>query len=238
MLSVSLLAVEPRPDILKVLIQFCRNQSYRIQSLVFLAPLFVSFCVTAEEADLSNFLKTPFRVEEKWTLTLDGSNASSQIERTSRVHNRLAFVDLEHWRVKRDYPFVQSSKEILTEGTRIYRVTPSNRKILSRDHVSSKIYEEVILSPWRLAREWGMIDMKTSFEDWMASLPKVSSPMKNDRGDSLEIKTSPTSSNIQVMASGAIMQDGKTKVHIELTWELKDRGVVTASSLVASLVKE
>lgn len=205
---------------------------------MFLASVFASCCVIAEEADLSTFLKSPFRVEEKWTLTLDGSSASSQIERTSRVHNRLAYLDQEHWRVKRDFPFVQSSKEILAEGPRIYRVTPSNRKILSRDAVTPKIYEEVILSPWRLAREWGMIDMKTSFEDWMASLPKLTSPLKNDRGDSLEVKTKENSSNLQVIASGSILQDGKTKVHIELTWELKDRGAVTASSLVASLVKE
>jgi hypothetical protein len=200
--------------------------------------LVLSSSVIASEVTpgLSDITSKPFRIDETLKVTLDGTPEASEIDRQSVVQNRLVFVGEHEWRVKRQLPFTQSVKEILAHENSFYTMSPANKKVPLRKAPGPHIWDEVILSPLQLAKEWSLAEPSETFDDFVKRLKKSQSPLKNVEGDKIEFSFL-GETGIRIISSGKILQDGKTRVRVEATWELKERGNVNATSLLASLLR-
>jgi len=187
-------------------------------------------------AGMDDFLSKSFRIDETQKLTLDGSPASSEIDRQSQIQNRLVYIRPGEWRVKRQLPFTQSLKEILASESHYWTMTPSNKKIPLRTEPSDKIWEEIVLSPLNLAKEWSLADSDENFDDFISRLKKSQSPLKNADGDTIDFAFT-GDTGLRIISTGRILQDGKTQVRVESHWEMKERGNANSTSLLASLLR-
>lgn len=185
---------------------------------------------------IDDFISSSFRIDETLKVTLDGSPAASDIERERVTQNRLVFVDTAHWRAMRQLPLPGSIREYLSDAGTIFRMTGSNKKNVTRVPPTNLFWEEIILSPLQLAKEWSLADRSENFDSWLKDLRKAKSPLTNVEGDKIEFNFM-DDSNIRILSTGKIMQDGKTLVKVESHWEMTGRGKVNSTSLVNSLLR-
>jgi len=183
-----------------------------------------------------DFISAPFRIEENLKVSLDGSPAASDIQRESRVQNKLVFVDPMHWRVLRQLPLRGSLREYLFDEGIVFRMTGGNKKNIARVIPSNKIWEEVIASPLELAKNWSLADKNETFDGWIKALQKAKSPLTNVDGDKIEFSFL-NEGGLRILSTGKILQDGKTQVKVESHWEMTGRGKINASALVNSLLR-
>lgn len=186
--------------------------------------------------ELSQLASKSFRLTENMKLVLDGSKEATEIARTSSLTNSIVFFNEHRWRARRKLPFIESSKEVLYQDSTFSIMTPTNRKISARSKFSNQFWEEVVLSPLRLAKEWTLIPQDATFDEFISKLRKSNGPLTNVEGDRIEFTPLPEE-GMRIFASGRIIQDGKTKVRIESNWELKDRGKIKETDLALSLAR-
>jgi len=187
--------------------------------------------------ELQSLGENSFRILEVTKIILDGSPQASDIQRESHISNRVTYLNEFKWRAKRKLPFSENVREILHLDKDYFVMTASNRRLPAREQYTQKFWEEIVLTPLQLAKEWSFAEPSDTFESFWKKLEKSKSPLTNVDGDKIEYQFT-ENNGLKLFASGKIIQDGKTRIKVETSWELKDRAKVKEEELQNPLLKE
>lgn len=181
---------------------------------------------------VGDLLKENFRVREQVKITLDGSDAASGIFRSSQITNEVVYFSPQRWRVRRQLPFTEQNFEFLMTDHGVRFLNPFNHGVEPPYPVPAPTYLEVLVSPLRFARSWSM-DSGANMDQLLKAARKA--PLTNPDGDRIEIEEKDGITSLKL--TGKIIHDGKTKVAVESTWQVLDRGKVAESNLEKSLMR-
>lgn len=181
---------------------------------------------------VGDLLKENFRVREQVKLTLDGSEAASGISRTSQITNEVLYISPQRWRVRRQLPFTEQSFEFLLTAQGVRFMSPFNRGVEPPFDVEAKTYLEILISPLRFARAWSM-DGGSNMDQLVKTLRR--SALTNSDGDRMELEEKDGLTTLRL--AGKIVHDGKTRVAVESTWQILDRGKVQDAQMEKSLMR-
>ncbi len=203
-------------------------------SILIFSWSFFTFALADDSKDISNFLETSGHIRERVKILLDGSEAANGIVRASNIVNEVIFVGTNKWRVRRDLPFTEESFEFMRTDHAYKVMNPYNHGVEAPFQIKETTYQEVIASPIRWAKEFNLESLLgTDLDGLIARLKKAPAEAG---GNKMEIETKEDGS-ITIKGSGKLVQDAKTKVSIEMTWEYFDQGKVTDTHLTQSLIR-
>jgi len=161
-------------------------------------------------------------------LKLDGTEASSLISRESQSADRIVWKDAQNYRVFRQLPFSQSSKEILHIGDANYIMTPTNRRVSIDREISQGLWLETMLFPFELSKKWGLVDNDLDWNDWFDKLKELKEPLVNNEGDQIRVEYSKSGKNeqkMQLILEGRFLHDGKTSYKVVSDWVIEFKKV-------------
>ena len=185
---------------------------------------------------VSKIISEPFRMREISKLSLDGSEAASDIQRATQITNELVYVSPTQWRVRRELPFTNATKEYLFEKDRLMQMTPSNKASEPREPVSDTIWMEALLAPLHIAQQWSLAKSDMTLSEWISSLKNLKEPLKNADGDQITAEFD-KNQNLKINLNGKLIADAKTRIQVQATYEILDRGKVTEKQLSESLMR-
>jgi hypothetical protein len=111
-------------------------------------------------------------------------------------------------------------------------MNPFNHGVEPPYPVPAETYLEVLISPLRFARAWSM-DAGANMDQMLKASRK--GPLTNPDGDKIEIEEKEGITTLKLV--GKIVHDAKTKVNIEATWQILDRGKIGDAQLDKSLLR-
>lgn len=176
--------------------------SYRLWvllgSICFSSPAFAVFEPAApetkeEENVLSRLpdwlLQGSFEIQSRMESGLNGSEEALQIQRQSEIREFLYFKDLEHWRVRRAIPFLESARQILHQPEGSYIVTLNNRKIPSPESYSPEVWTSLVEFPFEISRRWGFLADADNWADWFEEIEEMKTKeFENAEGDKIRVQ--------------------------------------------------
>ena len=151
----------------------------------------------------------------------------------TQITNELIYLSPQAWRARRELPFLEESFEFLMTDKGVRFMNKFNHGAEPPFEVPAKTYLEILLSPLRFATEWKFVDAGANLESVLKTLRK--NPVQDADGNKMELEEK--DGNITIKLSGSIIESGKTKVHVEGTWRISERGKMTDSSLKNSLMR-
>ncbi len=184
---------------------------------------------------VEDLLQKSFRVRERTTFVLDGSEAASSIQKTSTIMNELVYYGPTQWRVRREIPFAQTISEFGRLQNQFFSYTPTNRPI-SIPSVKNASWVEVILSIQRFAEQMGLIEPDLKFSFWLSELKAGRAKMQNN-GAVLTYEGG-KDGTVKLTLTGKILHEGKTEVQISSFWQMSDVEKVSEAMLKSSLIGE
>ncbi|MBN8555957.1 MAG: hypothetical protein J0L93_10970 [Deltaproteobacteria bacterium] len=217
------------------------NFFFHFNAFLFTSLVSLNLFASAEDPEklrplVSKIISEPFRMREISKISLDGTEAASGIQRASQITNEVVYVSPTQWRVRRELPFLNATKEYLFQKDRVMQMTPSNRASEPREAVSETVWMEALISPLRIAQQWSLAKSDMTLSEWISSLKGLKEPLKNAEGDQITAEFD-KDQNVKINMTGKLIADAKTRVNIQSTYEILDRGKVTEKQLSESLMR-
>jgi hypothetical protein len=192
-----------------------------IRSLCYFSFVLVGTVIQASPpSDLEFIYDRPFHLEEKTRSSLDGSQAASQILRTSETYQQVSFVNETEFRVKRESPFVHLQREYWMDQGTWWVMTSNNRKIPPQNRPDRNVLDQAVYAPLSYARAWGFADKNEDFESFWKRVKDASQPLENEKGARMEIQKLGVDAWL-IKSSGTLLHDEKTEVRVESEWTLR-----------------
>lgn len=197
-----------------------------------------SFQDQSQEALPAFLVKTTFQVRDRLVVNFDGSEAAGGILKTSESWNRLLYLDPANWRVLREYPIIHSSREVLSLDSHQYIISSRNRKIESPKSLPDAIWMEVLLSPYRMAKELGFNLDADSYAEWLQKVQNLETDLENDNAGKLSVEKKETDQGkiLRLVLEGYYTHEGKTRARVLEEWSLEYDIRATKKELEKSLI--
>lgn len=176
---------------------------------------------------VGDLLNGNFHAREHLKIMLDGSEAASGLSRITQLTNELVYLSPQAWRVRRDLPFSEETFEFLMTDKGIRVMNKFNHPAEPNFSVPAKTYLEILASPLRFATEWKLVEASADMNGLLRLLRK--GPAQDATGNKMELEEK--DGDLVIKLSGKILQDGKTNVNVEGTWQVTERGKITDASL-------
>jgi len=181
-------------------------------------------------------LEKPFRAVYRVTYNLDGSSDAGDFSRRSEIRDEVVYVDHHNWRARRELPFSGNIRELLMTDQSLYWMKPNGKSVPARELSKPSTWVEILMAPYELAKEWGLISYDDNWDKWLTKLRSRKRGLFNTRKDLMMI-TNEDQNVLRIAGEGTVLFEGKIQVRITAQWQLSKPGTITSADLHHSLIR-